>query len=203
MAGLVRTATTVAARRELAPLAREGGALLVPGPPAQDHPLLGGHSLRVPAPSAPVQISEVRAGRGSVRPPVGYSRRLDGPAPPPPHRAARLRRRAAPGGAAGRAAASAAPRLTACPDPHRDFGCGTLSVPLDHAAAPGGERLRPALRRAQRRARPGGRLLIALSGGPGQASVDAASSFAASLQPALRRYRLVVLDQRGTGRRAR
>ena len=100
----------------------------------------------------------------------------------------------------GAPAASAAPRLTACPDGDRDFRCGTLSVPLDHAAAPGASprlRLRFA---AQRRPRPGGRLLIALSGGPGQGSVDAASSFAASLEPALRRYRLVVLDQRGTGR---
>jgi pimeloyl-ACP methyl ester carboxylesterase len=42
-------------------------------------------------------------------------------------------------------------------------------------------------------------VLIALSGGPGQSSVGSASSFALSLQPALRRYRLAVLDQRGTG----
>lgn len=42
-------------------------------------------------------------------------------------------------------------------------------------------------------------LLVALSGGPGQSSIEAASSFAISLDPALRRYRLVVLDQRGTG----
>jgi pimeloyl-ACP methyl ester carboxylesterase len=93
--------------------------------------------------------------------------------------------------------ASAAPRLRACPDPQPGFGCGTLAVPLDHAAA-GGEQLR--LRFAARRRAPaGGRLLIALSGGPGQSAVPAASAFAAALQPALRRYRLVVLDQRGTG----
>jgi pimeloyl-ACP methyl ester carboxylesterase len=100
----------------------------------------------------------------------------------------------------GAPAASAAPRLSVCPDREPGFRCGTLSVPLDHAAAPGASpRLR--LRFAtQRRARPGGRLLVALSGGPGQSSVDVASSFAASLEPALRRYRLVVLDQRGTGR---
>ena len=35
------------------------------------------------------------------------------------------------------------------------------------------------------------RLLIALSGGPGQSAVSSASSFAISLDPALRRYRLV------------
>jgi pimeloyl-ACP methyl ester carboxylesterase len=47
---------------------------------------------------------------------------------------------------------------------------------------------------------PGSRpVLVALSGGPGQSSVAAAQSFEMSLAPALRRYRLVVLDQRGTG----
>ena len=43
------------------------------------------------------------------------------------------------------------------------------------------------------------KVLIALSGGPGQSAVSSASSFAISLDPALRRYRLAVLDQRGTG----
>ena len=103
-------------------------------------------------------------------------------------------------GAPAASAASGGLGLRACPDRDPGFRCGTLSVPLDHAAAPGASpRLR--LRFAtQRRPRPGGRLLIALSGGPGQSSVDVASSFAASLEPALRRYRMVVLDQRGTGR---
>jgi pimeloyl-ACP methyl ester carboxylesterase len=100
----------------------------------------------------------------------------------------------------GAPAASGLPRLRTCPDRDPGFRGGTLSVPLDHAAAPGASP-RLALRFAtQRRPRPGGRLLFALSGGPGQASVDVASSFAASLEPALRRYRMVVLDQRGTGR---
>ena len=44
------------------------------------------------------------------------------------------------------------------------------------------------------------KVLIALSGGPGQSGVSSASSFAISLDPALRRYRLAVLDQRGTGK---
>ncbi len=52
---------------------------------------------------------------------------------------------------------------------------------------------------AQRSYPKGAGLLIALSGGPGQSSVDAAGSFAVSLEPMLRKYRLVVLDQRGTG----
>jgi pimeloyl-ACP methyl ester carboxylesterase len=95
-------------------------------------------------------------------------------------------------------AAHAAPRLTRCPD-QPGFGCGTLSVPLDHAAGPGSPRLRLTFA-ARRRAPRGAGLLIALSGGPGEAAVRAASSSASTLEPALRRYRLVVLDQRGTGR---
>jgi pimeloyl-ACP methyl ester carboxylesterase len=77
------------------------------------------------------------------------------------------------------------------------FLCGTLTVPLDRAGRlPGHIGLRVAVARVRP---PSGRVLIALSGGPGQSSVTAAPSFAASLSPALGRYRLVVLDQRGTG----
>lgn len=95
-------------------------------------------------------------------------------------------------GAAG--AAVAATRV--CPGQH-DFVCGTLNVPLDHSGrVPDTIALHYA---AQRRHTQGAGLLIALSGGPGQSSVAAATSFELSLAPALRRYRLVVLDQRGTG----
>lgn len=80
------------------------------------------------------------------------------------------------------------------------FGCAVLAVPLDHSAAvPGTVRLRVALQSGRRaRKRPG--VLLALSGGPGQGGVDFARSFALSLEPALDRYRLAVMDQRGTGR---
>ena len=44
------------------------------------------------------------------------------------------------------------------------------------------------------------KVLIALTGGPGQSGVSSASSLAISLDPALRRYRLATLDQRGTGK---
>ena len=72
-----------------------------------------------------------------------------------------------------------------------------MTVPLDRSGRVGGTvRLRYA---AQRDFPSRRRVLIALTGGPGQSGVDAASSFAFSLQPALRRYRLVTLDQRGTG----
>src|SRR4051794_25697045 len=92
------------------------------------------------------------------------------------------------------ASAVAAPALTPCRG-QDDFGCGTLTVPLDRTGATPGT---VALHYASRRRGPKP-VLIALSGGPGQSSVSAASSFAISLEPALSRYRLAVLDQRGTG----
>jgi pimeloyl-ACP methyl ester carboxylesterase len=92
------------------------------------------------------------------------------------------------------ASANAAPALHTCPG-QDDFGCGTLPVPLDRTGVtPGTVPLHFAIRKSGPK-----QVLIALSGGPGQSSVDAASSFAITLDPALRRYRLAVLDQRGTG----
>jgi pimeloyl-ACP methyl ester carboxylesterase len=77
------------------------------------------------------------------------------------------------------------------------FTCGTLDVPLDRSGAfPGVVHLHFA---AQARFPKNAGVLIALTGGPGQSSLDLAPSFATSLEPALKRYRLVVLDQRGTG----
>ena len=87
-------------------------------------------------------------------------------------------------------------KLTTCAS-DREFVCGKLRVPLDHSG-----RVRGTLSlevAAQRRYPVGAKLLIALSGGPGQSSVDAASTFSLSLDPLLGRYRLVVIDQRGTG----
>jgi pimeloyl-ACP methyl ester carboxylesterase len=77
------------------------------------------------------------------------------------------------------------------------FTCGTLDVPLDRSGAFGGVvHLHFA---AQSRFPSNAGVLIALAGGPGQSSLDLAPAFATSLEPALKRYRLVVLDQRGTG----
>ncbi len=79
----------------------------------------------------------------------------------------------------------------------RDFVCGELRVPLDRTGrAKGALSLQVA---AQRSYPKKAGLLIALSGGPGQSSVSAAGSFAFSLDAVLHRYRLVVIDQRGTG----
>ena len=93
------------------------------------------------------------------------------------------------------ASAGAAPTLKPCRG-QDEFGCATLPVPLDRTGAtPGTVALHYAVQRDGPR-----KLLIALSGGPGQSAVSSASSFAISLDPALRRYRLAVLDQRGTGK---
>jgi pimeloyl-ACP methyl ester carboxylesterase len=91
--------------------------------------------------------------------------------------------------------AAAVPTLKACSG-QDEFGCATLDVPLDRSGGtPGTVALHYAVQREGPR-----KLLFALSGGPGQSAVSSASSFAVSLDPALRRYRLAVLDQRGTGK---
>jgi pimeloyl-ACP methyl ester carboxylesterase len=92
------------------------------------------------------------------------------------------------------ASAGAAPALSPCRG-QEEFGCATIDVPLDRTGAtPGTVALHYAIQRQGPK-----KVLIALSGGPGQSGVSLASSFAISLDPALRRYRLAVLDQRGTG----
>jgi pimeloyl-ACP methyl ester carboxylesterase len=93
------------------------------------------------------------------------------------------------------ASAGAAPALSACPG-QDGFGCGAIDVPLDRTGTtPGTISLHYAVQRRGPK-----KVLIALSGGPGQSAISSASSFAISLDPALRRYRLAVLDQRGTGK---
>src|SRR4051812_31855329 len=78
------------------------------------------------------------------------------------------------------------------------FVCGTINVPLDYSGrVPGTVALRFAARRTFPRT---GKVIFALTGGPGQQGIDFATASAVSLEPALRQYRLVTLDQRGTGR---
>jgi pimeloyl-ACP methyl ester carboxylesterase len=92
------------------------------------------------------------------------------------------------------ASAGAAPPLSACRG-QDGFGCAAIDVPLDRTGTtPGTVSLHYAIQRGGPK-----KVLIALSGGPGQSGVSSASSFAITLDPALRRYRLAVLDQRGTG----
>ncbi|HEU5416568.1 MAG TPA: alpha/beta fold hydrolase [Streptosporangiaceae bacterium] len=76
------------------------------------------------------------------------------------------------------------------------FSCGTLSVALDPSGSvPGRLSLRVAMSRAPA---PRG-VLVLLTGGPGQPGVPFAARLTARLGPAVRGYRLVLLDQRGTG----
>lgn len=93
---------------------------------------------------------------------------------------------------------AAAIALRPCPE-QPGFGCGTLRVPLDRTGVvPGTIGLRVAVQDGPAaRRRPG--LLVALTGGPGQAGRFAAGQFEQTLAPLLRDRRLVVLDQRGTG----
>lgn len=78
------------------------------------------------------------------------------------------------------------------------FRCGTVTVPLDRSGAvPGSVRLAVAVEKPSKGA---DGFLLALSGGPGQPSVAFADSFRLSLAPALRHRRLVLVDQRGTGK---
>jgi len=87
--------------------------------------------------------------------------------------------------------------LAPCPG-QQGFDCGTLRVPLDRTGAlPGTIGLRFAVQDAPRAGRG---LLVALTGGPGQAGLFVAGQFERTLAPLLRDHRLLVLDQRGTGR---
>jgi pimeloyl-ACP methyl ester carboxylesterase len=91
------------------------------------------------------------------------------------------------------------PRLT---QPHpcpgiNGFTCSTLTVPLDHFGRVRG-RLRLQVAAADNADAPRGVLLL-LTGGPGQPGVPFVTRLAARLAPVLHAYRLVMLDQRGTG----
>ncbi|HEY7359230.1 MAG TPA: alpha/beta fold hydrolase, partial [Streptosporangiaceae bacterium] len=104
---------------------------------------------------------------------------------------------AAPGGQPG--APTARPALTGahpCPG-LRGFTCSYLAVPLDRSGkVPGTLRLQVAAG-DNVHARLG--TLLFLTGGPGQPGVPFVHPVAHELTPAIRSYRLVMIDQRGTG----
>jgi pimeloyl-ACP methyl ester carboxylesterase len=80
------------------------------------------------------------------------------------------------------------------------FTCATLRVPLDRSGQqPGRLALRVAA--ADNAAAPRGVLLV-LTGGPGQPGASLVPRIRSLLAPMLRDYRLVMLDQRGTGNEA-
>ena len=77
------------------------------------------------------------------------------------------------------------------------FSCGSLSVRLDpYGGAPGRLSLRVAV--ADVATAPRGVLLF-LTGGPGEPGIPFVPRIVGRLGPALRGYRLVMIDQRGTG----
>src|SRR4051794_3139660 len=96
-------------------------------------------------------------------------------------------------------ASAAGPELEgahACQDA-AGFTCSTLVVPLDHSGAVAGT-LRLQVAAATKADAPCGVLLF-LAGGPGQPAVPIVGRIADRLGGAIDGYRLVVLDQRGTG----
>jgi pimeloyl-ACP methyl ester carboxylesterase len=101
---------------------------------------------------------------------------------------------------APRAAASGpAPRLEGgrpCPRA-QGFTCSVLKVPLDHSGrTPGTLELKVAV--ADNAGAPRG-VLLDLTGGPGQGGVDFVLRVRTRLRALLGQYRLVMIDQRGTG----
>jgi pimeloyl-ACP methyl ester carboxylesterase len=92
-----------------------------------------------------------------------------------------------------------APQLTVshpC-DNASGFTCSTLTVPLDHSGrTPGDLRLPVAV--ADNAGAPKG-VLVALTGGPGQGGVAFVPRSRTRMRALLHDYRLVMLDQRGTG----
>jgi pimeloyl-ACP methyl ester carboxylesterase len=95
-----------------------------------------------------------------------------------------------------RAAAAKLSPLRPCQNV-RDALCATLAVPLDHSGkVPGRLRLRVASSGPANAPRG---VLVFLTGGPGQPGVPFMRRIRSRVGQALRGYRLVMLDQRGTG----
>ncbi|MFN8175166.1 MAG: alpha/beta fold hydrolase [Solirubrobacteraceae bacterium] len=88
----------------------------------------------------------------------------------------------------------------ACPESARQarWECATLRVPLDRAR-PGRASLGLRVQRLRQAGARAGTLVL-LAGGPGQSATSVADQVAGAMAPALDRYRLVLFDQRGTGR---
>lgn len=83
-----------------------------------------------------------------------------------------------------------------CPDA-RSFTCTRISLPLDRTGTvPGRIGVRYATETGRR---PKKKVLLALTGGPGQPGVPFGPSYAGGFAGVLDEHRLVVLDQRGTG----
>jgi pimeloyl-ACP methyl ester carboxylesterase len=100
------------------------------------------------------------------------------------------------GGATPQAVAPGLTGLHRCPD-QPGFSCGTLTVPLDPAGKVPGH-LKLAVAVSDVSSAPRGDLVF-LSGGPGQPGVPFVARVSQRLGHALDGYRMVAIDQRGTG----
>lgn len=95
------------------------------------------------------------------------------------------------------ASAPAAVGFLPCPG-SRTFQCGTLSVPLDRSGAvPGAVALH--VERALAGPQQAPDAVVALAGGPGQATLPIGEFIAQAIAPALHTRDLLLFDQRGTG----
>jgi pimeloyl-ACP methyl ester carboxylesterase len=111
--------------------------------------------------------------------------------------------RALPAGLAAAACALLAPAATSAAVPWTPcaptgYECTKVAVPLDHSGAQPGQIALNAVRR-RAASNPSNQAVLTLAGGPGQAAVPIAESFATDLAAALPTRDLLVYDQRGTG----
>src|SRR4051794_10716891 len=96
----------------------------------------------------------------------------------------------------GAASASAAIPWAACPT--AGYECAHVDVPLDRGGAVGGT-VNLSVQRVPSAANPERLAVVPLAGGPGQAALPLAETFATVLQPAIANRDLLLFDQRGTG----
>lgn len=91
-------------------------------------------------------------------------------------------------------------RFGRCPEAARaaHWDCATLRVPLDRSH-PASATLGLRVERLRQQGERAGTLVL-LAGGPGQSATAVGDEIESAMAPALDRYRLVIVDQRGTGR---
>ncbi|MFI9100517.1 alpha/beta fold hydrolase [Streptomyces fildesensis] len=105
---------------------------------------------------------------------------------------------AVPGGAPPTAPQRAGHLTGQAPCPGQEsFTCATLAVPLDHSGRTHGTLALSVAMTGNTRAPKGD--LIFLAGGPGQPGVPLMTRIAGIMAPALGQYRMIMIDQRGTG----
>jgi pimeloyl-ACP methyl ester carboxylesterase len=98
--------------------------------------------------------------------------------------------------ALGAGTASADIPWAACPT--AGYQCATVAMPLDRTGAVGGA-VNLSVQRVQAATNPNRVAVVPLAGGPGQAALPLAQTFATVLQPAIANRDLLLFDQRGTG----